>query len=337
MIDLEMFAGKTIFITGATGLIGKSLINTLAQYNLCMHRSPIKIIALIRDEIKATRTFSENVLKQINFLKSDVCTLKAENLSVDYIIHGASQTSSKVFVKEPVETIMTSIKGTLNLLEFARQNPVKGFVYLSSMEVYGSPNTDEKIFEDHVTNLDTMKVRSCYPESKRMCENLCTSYGSEYGIPIKVARLTQTFGPGVHYTDGRVFAEFARCVIENRDIVLNTTGETKRNYLYIDDAVNAILTILQKGETGKAYNVANEDTYCSIYEMAKLISEQCATPPISVKINPASNITQFGYAPALKMNLATNELKKLGWSAKVGLLDSYKAMIADMQKQANHR
>jgi nucleoside-diphosphate-sugar epimerase len=252
-------------------------------------------------------------------------------MSVDYIIHGASQTSSKAFVNEPVETSLTAIKGTLNMLEFSKVNPIKGFVYLSTMEVYGSPDTDEKIFETHSTNLDTMRKRSCYPESKRMCENLCTSYFSEYGVPTRVARLTQTFGPGVQYNDSRVFAEFARCAIEHRDIVLNTEGKTMRNYLYVDDAVDAILTILAKGENGKAYNVANEDTYCSIYEMAKLVAEKCVNPPISVKINIPENIEQFGYAPTLKMNLATDELKKLGWQANIGLLESFKAMIDSMK------
>ena len=119
-----------------------------------------------------------------------------------------------------------------------------------------------------------MNVRSSYPESKRLCESLCSAYASEYGVPAKVVRLTQTFGVGVSYNDGRVFAEFARCAIEGRDIVLKTKGQTKRNYIDIDDAVNAIFTVLLKGVAGEAYNVANEDTYCSIYEMANMVAEK---------------------------------------------------------------
>jgi nucleoside-diphosphate-sugar epimerase len=333
MFNLRVFEGKTIFITGATGLIGRKIVNDLVRHNTYAPENPIRVIALVRDIKKAKAVFASDIFEQIEFVNCDVCALKPENKAVDYIIHGASQTSSKAFVNQPVETTLTAINGTLNLLEFAKQNPVKGFVYLSTMEVYGSPDTDEKIFEDHSTNLNTMKVRSCYPESKRMCENLCTSYVAEYGVPVRVARLTQTFGPGVQYNDGRVFAEFARCVIEHRNIVLNTKGETKRNYLYVDDAVNAIFTILVKGENGKAYNVANEDTYCSIYEMAKLVAEQCAKPPLMVVTNTPANIEQFGYAPTLKMNLATDELKKLGWSAKIGLLESFMAMIEAMQKE----
>ena len=264
---------------------------------------------------------------------SDICDLKAEQIGVDYIIHAASQTSSKAFVNQPVETINTAIKGTAAVLEFARVNKVKSFVYLSSMEVYGSPDNDEKISEEYGTNLDTMKVRSCYPESKRMCENLCVSYFSEYGVPVKIIRLTQTFGEGVEYNDGRVFAEFARCAIEGRDIILKTKGETKRNYLYLDDAVDAVFTVLLKGENGNAYNAANEDTYCSIYDMAKLVSERCAGNKIKVVICEQQDISKFGYAPALKMNLSTEKLKRLGWQAKTNLEDMFHILIEDMKKK----
>ena len=129
-----------------------------------------------------------------------------------------------------------------------------------------------------------MKVRTSYPESKRMCESLCTAYASQYSVPVKVLRLTQTFGPGVRYDDGRVFAEFARCAIERRNIVLHTDGATRRSYLYTADAVSAILTVLLKGIAGEAYNAANEATFCSIREMAQLVCSECAGGKIGVEI-----------------------------------------------------
>jgi nucleoside-diphosphate-sugar epimerase len=251
-------------------------------------------------------------------------------MEIDYMIHGASITSSKLFVEKPVETVMTALLGTQNILELARVNPVKSMVYLSSMEVYGYPQTEERIAEEHGTDLDPMTVRSGYPESKRMCENLCASYGKEYGIPAKVVRLTQTFGPGVQYSDGRVFAEFARCAIEERDIVLKTKGETKRNYLYTKDAAAAIMTVLLKGENGEAYNAANEETFCSIYEMAQLVAEQCAGGKIQVRVEE-DDVRQYGYAPVLKMNLDTAKLRALGWMPQYDLKQMYEAMITDMK------
>lgn len=328
--DYSILEDSSVMVTGATGLVGSAIVKSIIQHNE-NSVNKISVLALVRNKEKAEKVFSDYSGDKLTYVVSDICELKPEDMGVDYIIHAASQTASKAFVNQPVETINTAIKGTTNILEFARVNNVKSFVYLSSMEVYGTPLTDEKIFENHGTSLDTMAVRSCYPESKRMCENICTSYFSEYGVPVKTVRLTQTFGPGVEYNDGRVFAEFARCAIENRNIVLKTKGETKRNYLYLFDAVNAILTVLINGENGNAYNAANEETYCSIYEMAKMVAEKCADGKINVVIEENEDLSKFGYAPTLKMNLSTEKLRNLGWKPAVDLENMFSVMIQDMK------
>lgn len=329
-LNLEVLAGQSVLITGATGLIGKNLIHTLvSSNNLNLLMKPIKIIALVRSLEKAQRVLKEDY-DFIECVVGDVEKRISISEQVDYIIHAASQTSSKAFIERPISTINTAIIGTTNILELAREKQVKKVVYLSTMEVYGSPSTDEKINEKHGTNIDQMLVRSCYPESKRVCENLCVAYMKEYDIPINVVRLTQTFGRGVDYNDGRVFAEFARCVIEKRDIVLHTKGETRRNYLYTQDAVNAILTVLIKGKNGEAYNAANEGTYCSIYDMAQMVAKRCAHGEIKVRIE-IEDESKYGFAPVLKMNLDATKLKSLGWEAAVGLEDMFHILIQDMR------
>ncbi len=200
------------------------------------------------------------------------------------------------------------------------------------MEVYGAPATDGKICENSASNLNTMSARSSYPEGKRLCECLCASYAKEYGVPAKVARLTQTFGEGVDYDDGRVFAQFARCVIESKDIILKTKGETKRNYVYVGDAAEAIFTILAYGNDGEAYNIANEETYCSIFDMATAVVKEFGNGKCKVIIDEAEDAVKLGYAPTLKMNLSAAKLKKLGWKPKVNLLQSYRIMIDYMKK-----
>lgn len=288
-----------------------------------------KIIALVRDEAKAKRIFQDIDCSNISFFKGDVRSPISIEAPIDYIIHAASETSSKAFINAPVQVIEIAITGTKNMLELAHQKNVKGFVYLSSMEVYGTPHDDDKIFETHGTDLDTMNVRTSYPESKRLCESLCTAYASERNVPAKVVRLTQTFGPGVQYNDGRIFAELSRCAIEGRDIVLHTKGETKRSYLYTLDAATAILTVLTKGKSGEAYNTANEDSYCSIYEMAKLVAQEIAQNRIQVKIEE-SDISKFGYAQTLHMNLDTSKLKNLGWQATTDLKSMFEKTIRSM-------
>lgn len=316
-----------ILITGATGVIGQALIKRIQKEYV-----NVSIVAMVRNKDKAIRLLGEES-KNFLYLVGDVCSIIPEKLDVDYIIHGAGQTSSKAFIDEPVETIMTAFQGTKNMLDIAKLSNVKGFVYLSSMEVYGSPSTDEKINETHSTNLNAMRVRSCYPESKRICESLCTSYMFEYGVAAKVVRLAQTFGLGVQYNDNRVFAEFARCAIEGRNIVLKTKGETKRSYLYTEDAADAILKVLLNGAVGEAYNAANEETYCSIYEMALMVAEKCADGRIEVIIDNEINADELGYAPVLHMNLDTSKLQSLGWKAEYGLEDMFKNMIGDMKER----
>lgn len=326
-MDLSQLEGKKILITGATGLIGQRLVFTLLAHK---GARPINVIALVRNEEKARRIFSSVASENLEFLVSDICTLKAENLNVDYIVHGANQTASKSFVEEPVDVMMTSVIGTKNILDFACLNHVKSCVYLSTMEVYGCPLSDEKIRETNASNLDTTKVRSSYPESKRFNETLCVAYQSQYRVPVKILRLTQTLGPGVSYHDARVFAEFSRCVIEGKDIVLKTKGETKRNYLFVDDAVNAILTVLLKGEDGEAYNVANEDSYCSILQMANMVAESFGEGKLKVRICE-TDASLSGYAPVLKMNLDCTKLRGLGWRAETSLTEAFASMIDDMK------
>ena len=149
-------------------------------------------------------------------------------------------------------------------------------------------------------------------------------------MPAKVVRLTQTFGPGVSYHDTRVFAEFARCVIEEKDIILHTKGETRRCYLSLGDAVDAVFTVLLKGAPGEAYNAANEDTYCSVYDMARMVAEKCAGGRIKVIVRE-EDISRFGYAPTLRMNLDTGKLRALGWEPTAGLEEMFRDMISAMR------
>ncbi|MFI3163928.1 MAG: NAD(P)-dependent oxidoreductase [Bacillota bacterium] len=324
-IDFNMLENKTILVTGATGLIAYTLIHSLLYA-----RRNIKVLALVRNLEKAKKMYGEQ--DGIMYIVSDICDAIAYDDSIDFIVHGASITSSKSFVDCPIYTIFTAINGTKNILNLAVEKNVKSFVYLSSMEVYGTPNTDEKIHEINATNIDTMETRSSYPESKRMCESICRAYFAEKNVPSKTLRLTQTFGPGVDYNDGRVFAEFARCAIEKRDIILKTKGETKRSYLYTADATRAILIALLKGENGHAYNVANEDTYCSIYEMAQLVAQEFTDGEIQVQIEDNEDISKLGYASTMNMNLDTGKLQSLGWEPSSGLVCMFENMCKTMEK-----
>ena len=251
---------------------------------------------------------------------------------IDYIIHGASMTSSKAFVDFPVETIRTALEGTDNVLEFAKVKKIKSMVYLSSLEVYGVTDPDKKsIRESEYGYIDQLVSRSSYSEGKRMAECLCISYGNEYGVPVKIARLAQTFGPGVSYEDNRVFAQFARSAIEEKDIVLKTKGETYRNYCYTRDAIKGILCVLLKGQNNEAYNIANRETGITICNMAELIAHDIAEDKIKVIFDIADDSSRLGYGPTIKVALNTEKLERLGWKAEVDLKSAYERMIQSMR------
>ncbi len=324
----EKLKDSKVFVTGATGLIGSQIIFALACMNR-IHKSNIQIVAMVRSEEKAKKVFG-SLLEDgdLHLYCGDVNASILYDGDIDYIIHGASATSSKYFVTYPVETIMTAIEGTKNILEFAKEKKVKQMVYLSSLEVYGTPEANQQyISENDYGYIDPMSVRSSYSEGKRMVECMCVSYAKEYDVPVKVARLSQTFGAGVEYDDGRVFAEFARCAVEKKDIVLHTQGNTIRSYCYTKDAVSAILYVLLKGNVAEAYNVTNMDTAVSIREMAEMVCGLYPENDIQVKIDIPEDVANFGYNPEMVIRLDNAKLKELGWNATVGLEEMFRRMI----------
>lgn len=330
-IICDEIKGKTFFITGATGLIGSVCVKALLKCN-DLFGADIKVVAFMRNPEKAKSVFEGYESESLIFVTGDINDKITYEGEVDYIIHGASATSSRFYVSNPVETVNTAIAGTNNTLKFALQKKVSGFVYLSSLEVYGTPDpTLEAIKEDYSGYIDQTSVRSSYSESKRLAETLCCSYASEYGVPVKIARLSQTFGAGVEYNDGRVFAEFARCAIEGKDIVLHTKGKTVRSYCYTTDAVDAIFKILLKGENMNAYNVTNMNTACSIYEMGEIVCKAFPESAIKVLIDIPKDAFSFGYNPEMIIKLDSAKLENLGWQPKYNIEDMFKRLVESMK------
>lgn len=327
--DFSFLKNSSVFVTGATGLLGSQILLFLDFLNRTENFS-IQLFGLIRNEEKAKKVFGKR-FENITFITGDILKLPEIPQQIDYIIHGASVTSSLDFVSKPVETIDIAINGTLNILRFAKSKNVKSMVYLSSMEVFGiTPPEKTSVSENDYGYIDILSCRSSYSESKRLCECLCHSFAKEFSLPVKIARLTQTLSAGIDYNDTRVAAQFARAVIEGHNIVLKTTGATKRPVIYTSDAISAVLTMLLKGTDGQAYTAANEDTFFTIRETAEMIVTEIAKDKIKlvfdIKDVPAE------YAPNLNLNLNTRLLRSLGWSAKVGLKEAYERMIKGMEE-----
>lgn len=321
-VPWETLAGKTILVTGATGLIGRTLLETLLR----RQGGKPAVLALVRDTARARELFGgDNVPPELRFVEGAVERLPEIAEPVDYIVHGACPTASAYFVEHPVETIAAIVDGTRSVLELAREKRVRGMVHLSSMEVYGQITTREPLVENTLGYIDLASVRSSYSEGKRMAECLCHAYAAEYGVPVKVARLAQTFGAGVAHDDGRVFAYMARCALNGENIVLKTDGSKENAYLCTTDAVTAILGLLEQGAVGETYNVANEATYCSVKEMAELVAQTLGGGKISVHTGADSHCDL--YCPAGCLNMSTEKLRALGWNPTIGLEEMYRRMV----------
>ena len=313
-------------ITGATGLIGSAIVRKLS-IDGCLLTCPIRNL----DKVKAM--FSKEIFDKVRWVETSLEDY-VNNLSedVDYLIHCASPTASKYFVEHPVETMRFNTEITTALLEFARKIDIKGFVYLSSLESYGTVLDDSKlIVEDFQGYVNPMETRSSYNMAKRMCESLCHAYAEEYNVPVKVVRLTQTISPYIDDNDMRVFAQFARLAAAGKDIELHTEGAAARQYIHIDDAVSAILCVLHKGTPGDVYNAAREDSFISVRDMAKFVQEQ---------FNPSGKVVfhlrdDMGYAPTTKLRLATDKLSNLGWKANNDLYAMFSDVISHLKEKQN--
>lgn len=329
-IPLSNISNSTILVTGATGLVGSQFIKAI----LCCNRiknSNIKLFGVVRNLEKAKNMYGElSANHNLRFVVNDVTKpIKIEE-NIDYIVHGASVTNSKQMVTYPVETIKTALIGTSNILDLAKEKQVKKCVYLSSMEMYGAPNENlEIVNENDLGYIDCLNVRSCYSEGKRMTENLCIAYSYQHGVNVCIARLAQTFGAGVGYGETRVFAQFAKSLIEGDDIVLHTTGESYGNYCYTADCVRGLIYLLAEGKNAEAYNIANPETNIQIKDMAQMIADK-SNGKIKVVFDIPEDSLKYGYAPPVKMKLGSAKLQKLGWKPQYNLPQMYDRLIKSM-------
>jgi NAD dependent epimerase/dehydratase family. len=332
----DIFANSTVLVTGATGFIGGLIVEQLIAMNL-EYNTGIKLVLPVRNIEKAREKYPEvdEKYKSITLIETSLEDIRPEmpDMPVDYIFHCASTTKSSVMVSNPVEVADGIVIGTKNILELARIKQVKSMVYLSSMEAYGIVGDDcGLVTENMLGDVDIFSARSCYPLGKRMAEHYCYIYYKEYGVPVKIARLAQVFGYGVDKNDSRVFAQFARAVINNKDIVLHTKGLSMGNYCESKDAVRALFTILEKGENGEAYNVVNEENTMRICDMARMVAEKVALGRIKVVFDiPDSNA--YGYASDTHLRMSSEKLRKLGWKPTKNLEDMYRDLIYYMNIQ----
>ena len=285
-INWSTFFNSNILITGANGFIPAYLVEAFLYLNYINPGINVNVYCLVRNKNNSDARFREySSNKYLHFIYQDVCEKIEIQENLDYIIHAASQASPKFYGVDPVGTLMANTLGTINVLNVAKRNRLKGFLYFSSSEVYGELSSSQMpIVENLFGCIDPTNVRSCYAESKRMGENICVSFLSQFQIPIKIVRPFHTYGPGMKLDDGRVYADFVSNILSNTHICLKSDGSARRAFCYLSDAIVGCIKVLLSGEKGQAYNIGNPDEEYSILELAHKMVALFPEKALSVKV-----------------------------------------------------
>lgn len=317
-IDTDELSGKTFLVTGATGMVGVMLIDVL------MKLPHTKVIAVGRSKAKAQNRLGEYYdNSNFNFIEQDVQVPFSEDLKVDYIIPLASNTHPMAYSQYPIETMLINIEGARNALDLAVSCNAT-VIYPSSVEIYGNSDDGHSFVENGNGQLNLANSRACYTESKRSCEALCQSYKSERNVKIKIVRLCRIFGPTMLMSDTKASSQFIIKAINNEDIVLKSEGNQYFSYIYVADAVAAILYILLKGQDGEAYNISNIDTNIHLKDFAN----QCALyNNKKVLFNLPSEAEKKGFSIASTAILVNNKLLSLGFDPKYNFEEAIRRTI----------
>lgn len=327
----EKFSGKTLLITGATGFIGSFIIHALMLRR--RQGLEVKILAAVRNAERARAAYGEYEAEGgLEFIVQDVCSPLPTDKKADYIIHCASNAAPREYSLYPVETMKTNFYGTLNLLDYAKAVEAESFLYVSTIEVYGTTHGIDSIDENTYGEIDALKVRSCYPLSKKSCETLTVSYADEYGLNVKIGRLSYIFGPGMKQGDSKIVAVFPKCIADGKDIVMKSKGQQLRSYTYITDAITGLLTVLLEGEKGGAYNIASKLCITTIAGIAHTLTEAYPEKGLRVVFDLPDDSEAKGFSLIENAVLSSEKLEALGWQSETDLVTGLKNVVAEQEE-----
>lgn len=327
MKELE---GKTVLVTGATGLIGSHLTQVLLQRGA-------SVVALSRSEQKLKKAFArEWNTDKFDWIAQDISMPLQLQRPIDYIFHAAGPMEGKIIANTPLAVIEPNLNGTIQCLEYLRRQEretgLKGrMILFSSVTVYGNDTSEDHTVTEEDTNVtDFLESKSApYSQSKRMSEVIAQAYVHQHGQDVVIARLSTVYGDTIFRPD-TAFFEFMRKASAGEEILLNSSGIGRRDNIYINDATEALLCIALKGKCGEAYNVSSNGeagNYVAVDEIAEKIvrlarEEYGSKATVTYKEGKTEK-----RRPGLK--LSNEKLKKLGWSLNCSMEQGLRETLSE--------
>lgn len=336
-VPWEELAGKSILISGATGMIGKCMIDILMAYNQRQrdlhagnNDACVNIIALSRNPETASERLADYWNdKNFRYTACDVNIAVLVYGGADYVIHAASNTHPLQYAQDPIGTITSNVIGCKNLLDYAVLHKVKRFCFLSSVEIYGENCGDTDRFEeDDMGYINCNTLRAGYPESKRLGEALCNAYNKAHGLDFVIPRLSRTYGPTMLKSDSKAIAQFIKKAAAGEEIILKSAGNQLYSYTYVLDAAMGILTVLLKGKSGEAYNISDCESEITLRQITEWLAQDNG---LKVIYEMPDVTEQAGYSTATKALLNTEKISRLGWKPRVHMREGLARTVESLK------
>ena len=250
-----------ILVTGGAGFIGQNLIKKIID----KHE-----IIVIDDFSSGQLKNLSNFTKQIRVISQDICN--QISVSVDAIYNLACPASPKQYQSNPVQTMRSSVIGVGNLLELARTSNIR-ILQSSTSEIYGDPEISPQE-ETYWGRVNPVGIRSCYDEGKRAAETMFVDYHLQYEVDTRIARIFNTYGPGLHKNDGRVVSNFITQALRDEDLTIYGDGTQTRSFCFVDDLIEGLVKLFEyEGEDSYLpMNLGNPQNI-NMLELANLVIE----------------------------------------------------------------
>lgn len=324
----EELSGRTVALTGATGMIGTFLVDVIMRKNQ-LDGLGCRVLALGRSEEKARVRLPYFDDPLFSFGTHDSRVPGAPEGHADYVLHLASTTHPRAYVADPVGTVRANVGGLDSMLAWAASCGARA-LFASSVEVYGQNRGDvERFDESYCGYLDCNQLRACYSESKRLGEALCQAWRAQSGVDVRIARIARAYGPTLLPGDSKALSQFIHRALEGEDVVLKSEGTQRFSYLHVADVASGLLGVLLRGADGEAYNLADPGSDTTLRDLARLVAE---VGGVSLVFDLPDAAEAAGYSKAtLALMDGSKARRQLGWRARLPLAQGIAETLAIMR------